>query len=396
MLRLPAKERVDLLQLAEQYGFDFHTMYGEKYWDESRYYQFSLAQVENDIEDPTAELHQMCLKVVDKVINSDELLAKFQIPKPFFSFVRQSWQDQEPSLYSRMDLVYDGAGPAKLLENNADTPTSVYETGFWQWLWLEHATASGKTRRTADQYNSLQDKLISRFQELKYYHPDKVLYFACAKNTIEDRGTVQYMEDCAREAGIDTAFVYVEDIGIDAEGRFTANPESDTLPEQSPVIDWIFKLYPWEDMMREDFAPYLLQNNTYWLEPAWKSILSNKALLPMLWQMFPGHPNLLEAYFEEDAENCSPDLTWVRKPIFSREGANIQIIKGDQLIEESDGDYANQGHILQAFSALPKFGDSYTLIGSWLVNDQPAGMSIREDASLITKDMSRYIPHLIV
>lgn len=396
MLRLPSAERVNLKQLADQFGFDFHTMYGEKYWDETRFYQFSLEQVEQDIEDPTEALHQMCLQVVDTVVNSDELMAKFQIPEAFWAFVRQSWQDQEPSLYSRIDLVYGGRGPAKLLENNADTPTSVYETGFWQWLWLEHATATGKTVNRADQYNSLQDKLVHRFRELKQYHPDKVLYFACAKETVEDRGTVQYMEDCAKEAGIETAFVYVEDIGIDEQGRFTANPDSETLPEESPVIDWIFKLYPWEDMMREDFAPYLLQNNTYWLEPAWKSILSNKALLPMLWEMFPGHPNLLEAYFEEDAALCDPAKTWVRKPIFSREGANIQIMKGDQLIEQSDGDYAEQPHILQEFSSLPKFGESYTLIGSWLVNDQPAGMSIREDSTLITKDMSRYIPHVIV
>ena len=136
MLRIPLRERPDWKQQAAEYGFHFHTMYGEPYWDESAYYQFSLKQIEQDIEDPTAELHQMCLAAVDKVIRDEEWLDRFQIPALHREFILRSWQDNAPSLYSRLDLVYDGKSPAKLLENNADTPTSLYESGFWQWLWL--------------------------------------------------------------------------------------------------------------------------------------------------------------------------------------------------------------------------------------------------------------------
>lgn len=51
--------------------------------------------------------------------------------------------------------------------------------------------------------------------------------------------------------------------------------------------------------------------------------------------------------------------------------------------------------IYQAFQPLPHFGDSYTLIGSWIVDDEACGMGIREDNTLITKDTSRFIPHYI-
>lgn len=125
MERVSITERPDWREKAHEYGFNFHTMYGEPYWCEDAYYKLTLAQVEK-LEEVTAELHQMCLKVVEKVIASDELMTKFRIPKHTRSFVRQSWLTHQPSLYSRLDLAWDGTGEPKLLENNADTPTSLY------------------------------------------------------------------------------------------------------------------------------------------------------------------------------------------------------------------------------------------------------------------------------
>ncbi len=160
------------------------------------------------------------------------------------------------------------------------------------------------------------------------------------------------------------------------------------------MISNLFKLYPWEFMLREMFSTKLEDAGVRWLEPAWKSIISNKALLPLLWEMFPNHPNLLPAYFAEDDH---PQMEkYVVKPIFSREGANVSIIENGKTIEAAEGPYGEEGMIVQQFHPLPKFGDSYMLIGSWLVNDQPAGIGIREDRALITRDMSRFYPHILL
>ena len=367
-------------------------MYGDKYWDETAYYQFTLEQVENGLETPTEEIHQMCLAVVDHVINNDDLMTKFAIPQSQWSFIRDSWRNGDPSLYSRLDFSYDGKGIAKLYENNADTPTSVYETGFWQWLWLENNVDAEVLSRQSDQFNSLQEKLVNRFKELHLLNPGRVLHFACCKDTEEDRGTVQYLEDCAIAAGIDTKFVYVEDIGIDKNHDFT------DIDDQ--VITWMFKLYPWEFMFEDDYAEYLGKQNIRWVEPPWKAIISNKALLPMLWKLFPEHPNLLPAFFEDELDQVPEGMKLVKKPIFSREGANISFTdeNGKALNEEndSDGPYGQEGYIYQACFSLPKFEQNYTLIGSWLVDDQAAGISIREDANNITQDMSRYLPHILL
>ncbi len=148
-------------------------------------------------------------------------------------------------------------------------------------------------------------------------------------------------------------------------------------------------------LFREDFSKYL-DNGTLYLEPPWKAIISNKAILPLLWEKYPHHPNLLPAYFSDKKHLLDDKKGIVKKPIFSREGANVKIKKEGKVIAESDGDYGEEGYIYQAFHPLPKFGDDYTVIGSWVIGDQAAGLSIREDNTLITKDSSRFIPHIIL
>ena len=213
------------------------------------------------------------------------------------------------------------------------------------------------------------------------------MHFACCKDTDEDRGTVQYLQDCAREAGIADYFVYMEDIGLSDGGAFTDHDDQ--------IIETLFKLYPWEFMQREAFAQHIHPSGSHWIEPLWKSILSNKALMPMLCKMFPGHPNLLASFFEDELQLAN-ETKLVKKPIFSREGANISVIENGKTVLEAQGPYGEEGFIYQAYSPLPKFGENHTLIGSWLVDDQPAGISVREDTSLITQDMSRYLPHIIL
>lgn len=382
MQRIPISERPDWRRKAEEYGFNFHTLYGEPYWSEEACYRFTLPQIDY-LENVTAELHQMCLQAVEKVVNSEQLLDKFRIPAHAREVVADAWKSRQPSLYSRLDLAWGGSGDAKLLENNADTPTSLYEAAFFQWIWLEDQIAAGKIPADSDQFNSLQEKLIDRFAVLKQQYGCQYLHLSCCRDSDEDRATVQYLQDCAREAGVDNEFLFIDEIGLGEKGQFT--------DLQDQVISQLFKLYPWEFMLRESFSMKLADAGVRWLEPAWKSILSNKAILPLLWEMFPGHPNLLPAWFSED----HPPLPerYVIKPLFSREGANIRIMDRGQEIASADGPYGEEGTIIQQFHPLPQFEGNYTVIGSWLIDDAPAGIGLREDKQLITQDLSRFYPH---
>jgi len=356
----------------EALGLAYHTIGGDTYWDESACYRFSADEVDT-LEAATAELHQRALEAVARVVDKGDL-GRFQIPVAFHDLVARSWREREGSLYGRMDLSWDGSGEPKLLEYNADTPTALLEASVIQWYWMQ------EVKKGADQFNSIHEKLIERWKSLRgTLAADGRVHFAGDLESTEDTGNLDYLRDTALQAGLDPVAIAIGDIGwdgarfVDLEGR---------------PMNALFKLYPWEWMAREEFGAHLLAGAMRILEPPWKMLLSNKAILPVMWEMFPGHPNLLAASFEPGRFTTD----FVKKPLYSREGANVSINAGDTLIDVG-GDYGEEGFIWQAYHALPSFGGRYAVIGSWVIGDEPAGIGIREDASPVTRDTSRFVPH---
>ena len=390
MQRIACDERADWRDKADAAGFRFHTIAGERYWDERAYYAFTLTEIEDDIEAPTAELDAMCRELVARAVDDERMLKVLRIPERFWTFIAASWKRGDPSLYGRFDLSYNGEGPAKLLEYNADTPTSVFETAVFQWMWLEDAKARAITPQDADQYNSLHERLIEGWKEIgqKIVGANGHAHLAGAIDDPEDGGTIAYMEDTARQAGLATTVLPMDQIGRTPKGAFV------DLADRS--IDLMFKLYPWEWMFREQFGASLAGAPTRWLEPPWKAILSNKGILPLLWAMYPRHPNLLPAYFEDDEKAAELGDSFVRKPLYSREGSNVTIVVAGQAIDQDQGPYGAEGFVRQAVATLPRYGDNYAAIGSWIAAAKPCALSVREDASPITKNTSRFLPHAIV
>lgn len=386
MRRIPLKPRRDWKAKAEAVGFTWHHADGALYWDERACYAFTLSQVEDHIEAAAAELHQMCLALVGEVVASEALMGRLAIPEPLRDVVADAWKAQAPSLYGRFDFGYDGASPPKLYEYNADTPTSVYEAGVFQWLWLEDRIADGTFGGGTDQFNSLYDKLIARFGEM--FPNGGFVHFSSYENHLEDRQTVRFLEDVAAQAGIEPKFVAIDQIGLDANGRF--------VDAENFLIGAMFKLYPWEDMFRDDYGTKLGASGTRFIEPAWKALLSNKGLLPLLWERHAGHPNLLESYFDDDPRAAVLGRSYVRKPLFSREGANVELYDKGRRGRVLDQGYGAEGWIRQALAPPPRFGGHYPVVGAWMVGDEPAGMGLREDRGRITRDRSRFVPHVIL
>lgn len=380
MKRITLPERPDWREKAAAAGFGFHEMYGEPYWTDGAAYVFTMDEIETQIEDPSQELHDMCLDLVGDIVNDDETLTRLSIPEDRFDLIRNSWKEDDRHLYGRFDLAYDGSGPAKMLEYNADTPTSIFEAAYFQHNWLVDQVAAGVLPEGTDQFNMLQESLVEAFS---YFPTDRIFHFACWMANDEDRGTTSYLMDCAVAAGHRTKMLDIRAIGVDAEGRFT---DTDDI-----TIDRCFKLYPWEDMLREEFAPHL--KSGVFVEPAWKSLLSNKGILPLLWARHKGHPNLLPAFFDGDAD--AHELgDFVRKPFFAREGQNVELHLAGEA-EVAPGGYDDDRFIIQGYAPLFAGADRYAVLGSWIVADHAAGLGMREDRSRITKDMSRFVPHII-
>jgi glutathionylspermidine synthase len=350
------------------------------YWDESVHYVFDMDEIlslDADVE----LLHSMCLEAVDHVVTT-ERYRDFALPEWCWEDVAKSWKRHDPHVYGRFDLRYDGSGPAKMLEYNADTPTTLLEASILQWYWLKD------THPDDDQWNSLHEQLVERWTQIKGLLPGSEVHFTWSGGDTsgEDHVTVGYLQETAAEAGLDTVGLAIEDLGWDVDlDRFVDLAES--------PISAVFKLYPWEWILGEDFGKHVVRSlpETLWIEPLWKTLLSNKALLAVLWEMYPGHPNLLPAYLRD------PGLLteYVRKPLLGREGANVDIVAPGTAEVSTGGVYGQEGFVYQLFDPLPQFDGFRPALGAWIVGDTAAGLGIRETVGLVTDDGAAFVPHRI-
>jgi glutathionylspermidine synthase len=361
----------------DEFGFSFHSMDG-LYWNEGVCYEFAGEDIDR-LEKVTAALHEMCIEAVDHVVEKN-LFPKMGIPDTVGEFISRSWQRDDRSLYGRFDLSYDGLTEPKLLEYNADTPTSLFESSIAQWIWIEEMFPRD------DQFNSIHEKLLDAFSQIRGDLPLSMpVYFSCVKDHEEDFVTTEYMRDVATQAGLDARHIFIEDIGYRDDTEAFCDLDNDE-------ISFMFKLYPWEWVIADEFGRHVLKEKVRMYEPPWKMVLSNKAVLPILWEMFEGHPNLLPSYFEPDKCGSS----YVKKPLFSREGSNISYFEDGHCVEDTEGSYGAEGFIYQKAQRLPCFDGNYAVVGSWVINGLPAGIGIREDASPVTKNTSTFVPHYFI
>lgn len=350
----------------EQQGFLFNE--GGNYWKENAAYSFTEAEILS-IEKATNDIFSMCCEAVEYVIKR-EWYDLFFIDRKYADLIRWSWYEDQPSLYGRMDLAYN-QGSIKLLEFNADTPTSLLESSVIQWYWMKDV------KPMADQFNSIHEKLIAHYKLIRGWMKSNRMHFCCVEDNLEDLMTVKYLEDVAHQAGLDTRFLYMEHLGFDTKKQCFTD-------DQFEEIETIFKLYPYEWMLAEEFGPELIttRDKCWWIEPAWKMILSNKMILTVLHEMFPNSPYILPC---KTTRPMSGDF--VQKPIYSREGANVDIWINGRSVEKTDGEYGSEGYVYQQYAALPDFEGNHPVIGSWIIGSESAGMGIRESDGLDRKSV---------
>lgn len=378
MRRDTIKPREDWQKKVEEVGFVFHTPGGHDYWNESAFYTLNNNDVQT-LEAATAELYRLFLAAGEYIV-AHELFNKLLIPDFIVPYVREAWRKEPPCLnYGRFDLGYDGVSPPKLYEFNCDTPTCLLEAAVVQWKWKEELYPD------ADQFNSLHEKLVAKWRDISPYLKTQVVHFMHAADPVaEDIMTVSYLRDTAEQAELSTVPLFAAQVGWEpASRRFVDMAETE--------IRTLFHLYPWEWLVREDFARHIIEctDEMDWIEPAWKMLWSNKAVLAILWELFPNHPNLLGAKFTEPNSK-----SYVKKPLYGREGRNVTIVKDGKVLHESDGPYGDQGFIFQELHAPQSFDGQVPVLGSWVVDGVPAGIGIRE-AEGITDNGSLFVPHII-
>ena len=391
MRRLAIAPRPGWQDTVAKQGLTFHSpaaMAPQPYWDEAACYAFTAAEVDT-LEAAANELQGMCLAAAQHVIDKKRY-AEMEIPAEAVEAIEWAWNEEPPAVYGRFDVMWGGANGGgkwgnaapKLLEYNADTPTSLLEAAVIQWSWMEEV--GPKLSAKPDQFNSIHDRLIAKWKDVKDYLTAPVYFAALGGQTEpEDLLTTAYLRDTAEQAGLDTRQIALEEIGWNPDrGCFVDMDENQMFS--------IFKLYPWEAMVAEEFGQHALATYRHvrWVEPIWKMLTANKGILAVLWELYPGHPLLLETYFDEPRGMKD----FVRKPLHSREGANIRMVR-DGMVTETDGPYGGGRVVCQALAPEVEFDGRYPVLGLWMIDQECGGMGIRESAGPITDNLSSFVPH---
>ena len=407
MQRISLAPRPDWIAKVEALGFDWHSVPETEhpsYWDESAYWKLTADEVDR-LEAATEELHAMCIEAAGQAVERG-LLPHFGFSETAIALIEESWRRRDAdqlSIYGRFDFAYTGAdAPPKMLEYNADTPTGLYEAAVVQWAWLEERFPE------SDQFNSLHEGLVQAWTKLRDKNKG-VLHLTCLTPHAEDEGTLRYMLDTALEAGWTAKIVGASDIGWSTlDGAATNIADGYFVDLEDSKIETLFKIVPWDWLLSDEFGARLVHavktGELTVIEPAWKMIIANKAILALLWEMYPDHPNLLPAFMDRSA--FAPGSTVVAKPLLGREGANISIAElgadgplAGAPIASMDGAYGDEGYVYQALSPMASAVDDagkthHAVIGSWVIDGIGRGIGIREDTGLITHNRSRFVPHL--
>lgn len=427
-----------------------------EYWREGSYYQFNEA-ARLALETAADTLLGMYVEVGDYVIKHN-LFAEMGIPAYAIPAIKRTWEDDlrdyhAPSVYGRFDIRYGpnpqlaAADPTlmvpKLLEYNADTPTSLVESAIIQYYWWEHYRDVGM-----GQWNNIHEALVQAWidhigvYEARTGRKVSVIYFSHTKaeTSGEDMMNTSYIAHTAEEAAkqmgrsIQIKFLYQEEIQLlehYEEDAPTYRPmqgitdfapigpsnrrvtHTDVIDAGGNEIHMIFKLYPWEWMVNEQggeaFCQNLLRpNGTVWIEPIWRLLYSNKRSLVYLWRLFGNQPEgqyLLPAYDPDDKLPPGFLDNHVAKPNLGREGAGVTIVKDGKVLVQGSRDYGDSGYTLQGLAMLPNFRDpfaqedNYAVTGVWTSgfgdNTRSVGMCLREGGP-VTGNTSFFSPHVII
>ncbi|WP_228730320.1 bifunctional glutathionylspermidine amidase/synthase [Shewanella yunxiaonensis] len=397
----PWLDEHDPLQLAFVHAMGGHFL-TDKTAEQCRYFRMSET-AERELIRATNELHLMYLHATERVLRDDELLSNFNIPKVLWPRLRRSWQTRRHQMINgRFDFCITHKG-LKVYEYNADSASCHTEAGLIQGLW-------GKQAGDVDGYDAAEDLLSALVEAWRHSDASGTVHIL-QDDDKEENYHALFMQRAMTQAGISSKIVR----GLQ---QLHWNDAGEVVDKDGEAINCVWKTWAWETALEQiraeceddDRAPpirtgtpntpvrlvdVLLRPTVQVFEPLWTLIPSNKAILPVLWSLFPHHRYLLDSAFELTDE--LKQHGYVIKPIAGRCGDNISLVdKHEQQLGQTEGRFAHQQQIYQELWRLPKIDGYRVQVCTFAVGGSYGGSCVRVDDSLIITTDSDLLPLRVV
>ncbi|WP_434137691.1 bifunctional glutathionylspermidine amidase/synthase [Photobacterium leiognathi] len=375
-----------------------------KHLNDNIYRYFTISEsAEQELAKATNELHLMYLHATDKVLQDDNLLELFDIPKILWPRLRLSWQQHRHSMLTgRLDFCMDENG-LKAYEYNADSASCHTEACLIIQKWAEQGGDITE--------NSPAEDLLNELASVWKYSQSYGFVHIMQDDDAEEDYHALFMQKALTLAGIESKIIK----GLDT---IHWNEMGQIIDDQKRLIQCVWKTWAWEtaiDQVREvsssEYAAVpihtgypdtkvrlidvLLRPEIKVFEPLWTVIPSNKAILPVLWSLFPHHHYLLDTDFEVTDELRQSG--YAVKPIAGRCGSNIDLVNHNQaLLDKTDGNFSDQKNIYQQLWCLPNVEGKYLQLCTFTVDGNYGGVCLRSDDSLVIKKDSDIEPLIVL
>ena len=376
----------------EKIGFYWHTDE-----DKTPYVASEIVEVTSDEADAyyeaANELYEMFTEAGEYVIEN-ELFHELGIPFNLVEAVKLSWDnDVHWHLYGRFDLAggIDGK-PIKLIEFNADTPTGLFETAIVQWAMLKVNEMDEEK-----QFNTVYESISENFKRLITLFDDTSLFderyegwrilFSSIEGDDEEEVTTKLLQRMADDAGFITGFEFLQNVQFDDDAIEDAKNQD---------YEYWFKLFPWEDISIEEgelaltIEKILESQSAIILNPAYTLLFQSKAMLKILWELFPDSPYLLETAYEP-----LEGRAYVEKKVFGREGANTKFVEADGSISaQIDGEYDHYKSVYQEAVEFPRDKEGNYYQAGVFFAYEACGLGFRRGGKILD-NMSKFVGHVI-
>jgi glutathionylspermidine amidase/synthetase len=370
----------------------------------SKYFSMP-ASVHAEVVKATNELHIMFTQATEYVLKNPQYWRNFGIPDEFWPLAVRSFERGDKILSGRFDLALSPEYGIKCYEYNADSASCLIECTYSQDAWskaMELNVGVGGGIGAVKRIVSAWSKALP---------VGSIVHFFYDENDGEESIHAAYCMYLSSQAGL---------IPKEASSLVGYTFDDDGHPRDADGqrIEHTWKSWNYTTLLiqLEDAGPIrstgevrlidiFFNENISVLEPLWSAIPSNKAILPVLTELFPDSPYLLYSTFHLTDEMRLRG--YCAKPVLGRGGQNVSLHYGssaeaiallsddpyrksapgdsvdtDTTIER-EGRFSYSPTVYQFLATLPRTDGMYVQVNTFTGAGLYAGTVMRTEQSAI-------------
>lgn len=338
---------------------------------------------EDKIRKATEDLHQLFFNTTKYVLSLNNISKQFNSTESNWKLIRESInRTNNDYFYGRMDIGFSfDLNKIKIFEYNTGLCGEIFDTAIFQSKLFNHFYQDKE-----DTYSSgerLLERIANRWKELSMNCENKTIYFFCTHHK-EENVIVQSILTSLDLSNIPYKVLY--------NGEGVSYDENNHIIDTSSgkKIDILYKTSPWYSIFnlnqKQPYYKFFLSKNTKVIEPMWKTIMGNKALLPYVSKLYPNHPLLLYSSFDSNDKKFEEEKYLMEKGLTGRGSMQTKKVLKKSIVPNK------KGVIYQKIFKDNFVNNFYFIMGSFIVGPKYGGFLIKKSDTLINDYNCNVIP----